>query len=87
VTGKVVGCLQIEPELRSRVEGLREEPRRLRRNTALASNQLIDALDRDSEVLRKGNLGPTEGHEELLEKNLTGMGGNTVLRLHDYPLW
>jgi len=86
VAGKVVGCLQIEPELGGRVEGLREEPSRFGRNTPFASNQLIDALHRDPEVLRESDLGLAQGHQELLKKNLAGMGGNAVFRLHWLPL-
>jgi len=84
---KIVGGLEIQPELRRRVEGLREQPRSLRRDTPFATHQLVDALNRNAEVLCQCDLRLAEGKQELLEQDLSGMGGNTILGLHAYPLW
>jgi hypothetical protein len=74
--------LEVEPKLGSRSERLREEPRGLRRNTALAANNLVDALERDLEVFGETDLRDSERDEELLEEDLSGMGGNSILGKH-----
>ena len=78
--------LQIEPELRGGAEGLREEPSRLGRNAPLASNDLVDPLERDLEVLRQSHLANAERNQELLEEHLTGVRGNSILRKHSADL-
>jgi hypothetical protein len=78
--------LEIEPELRGRVEGLREKPRCFGRDSAFSANEFIDPLNRNAQVLRKRYLSLTKGRKEFLAKNLAGMRGNTVLGLHAYPL-
>jgi len=65
----------------------REEPGGFRRDTSLAANQLIAALDRNSKVARQGNLALAEGDEELLEQNLPRVCRNAIVGLHGYPLW
>jgi hypothetical protein len=87
IVSEVVACLEIEPELGCRIEGLGEQPRGFRGNAPLCSNQLVDALHRYAQVLRKGYLGLTQGNEELFEKNLSRVGRYAVIRPHGYPLW
>ena len=86
VAGQVVCGLQVEPELRRRVEGLGKKPGGLGRDTALPANELVDPLDGNTEVLRESHLGLAHGAEILLQENLSRVGGNATLRLHGYPL-
>ena len=48
--------LQVDPELGSGVERLRKEPCGLGRHPPLATNDFVDALERNSEVPRKAHL-------------------------------
>jgi hypothetical protein len=82
-----VSSLKVEPELGGGIECLREKPGRLGGDTSLAPHEFVDSLYGHAEVLRKRNLGLTQGQEELLPENLARVRGNPVLRLHGYPLW
>jgi len=84
---KVVGGLEIQPELGGRIEGLSEKPRGLGRHTATPPDEFIDALQRNTEVLSQSNLGLSERSEEFFEQNLTRMRRNPDAGLHCYPLW
>jgi hypothetical protein len=79
---KVIGSLEVEPELRSRVERLRQQPSRLGGNASLSANQLIDSLKRYSDVLGESYLRLAKRNEELLAKNLSRMRRDSVLGLH-----
>ena len=81
-----MGRLQIEPELRCRVERLGEEPGCFRGDTTLSADELVDSLDWYAQMRRKRHLGLAERDQEFLAQDLAGMGGNTVFRLHGYPL-
>ena len=75
---KIVRRLEIEPELRRGAKGLRKEPRGLGRDTAPATNELVDPLKWNAEVFGKGHLRETQRDEELLSQDLAGMGGGAV---------
>ena len=53
---EVVVALQVDPELRGGTQGLAEQPSGLRRYSALATNNFVDALHRNTDVLGKLNL-------------------------------
>ena len=53
---EVVVNLQVHPELRAGPKCFCQEPRRIRRDSALAANQFIDSLNWNAEVLRKVRL-------------------------------
>jgi hypothetical protein len=61
---------------------LGQKPRRLGRDSSLASNDLIDPLDGDTEVLGQCDLTLAQGYEKLLAKNLAGVSGNAIAGLH-----
>jgi hypothetical protein len=71
--------LHIDPELRRGPKGTGEQPSRLGRHAALASDELIDPLNRYAEMLRKSDLTHAQGLQEVLQQDLAGMGGNPVL--------
>jgi hypothetical protein len=64
--GEIVGCLEIDPKLRRRVEGLGEQPSSLRCDASLGTNKLVDALDWDAEMGGERHLGDAEWGEKLL---------------------
>jgi hypothetical protein len=80
--GEIVCSLEVEPELGCGTEGLGEKPGRLRRDSALASDDLVDALNRHSDVLCKGNLSLAQRKEELLTEDLPGVRRDTIGGLH-----
>jgi hypothetical protein len=80
--GEIVRGLEVEPELGGGAEGLRKQPGRLGRNAALASNDLVDALNGDADVRCKGDLSLAQRKKELLTKNLPGMRRDTIGGLH-----
>ena len=83
---KFVAALQIDPELRCGAEGLTKQPSGLRRYPALTTDDLVDSLHRDTDVLRELDLGDAKGRQKLLKEDLTGMSWNSVLRDHDANL-
>jgi hypothetical protein len=80
---EIVYSLQVDPELRGRAECLREQPRRLWCDAPLASNDLVDALQRHSDVLRESHLRDTEGFEKLGFQDRSGVCGNAMSWNHD----
>ena len=79
---EVVCGLKVKPELGCGAEGLGQKPRRPRRDTALASNDLVDPLNWNTDVLCKRDLRLTQGEKELLTKNLSGVRRDTIGGLH-----
>jgi len=75
-------CLQVDPKFRGRAERSGQQPRGLRRHSTLASYQLVDALNRNTEVLGKGDLRQAERLEKLLIQYFTGMGRDSLSRQH-----
>jgi len=57
-------------------------PRRMRRDRALAMDDLVDAPRRDAQVLRQPVLREVEGPKELLLENLAGVYWGQFLRAH-----
>ena len=74
--------LKVEPELGSGPEGLGKKPRGLRRNSALAANEFIDALDGHADVLGKSDLGLPERDEELLAQDFPRVRRDSIGGLH-----
>jgi len=70
--------LKADPELRGRVESLGQKPSGLGGNAALAANDLVDPLDRDSKVLGECNLGESQRLKKLLLEDLSWMAWDTV---------
>ena len=79
---KVVGCLQVEPELRCCAEGLRQKPRRFGCDTTPPADEFIDSLERYAEVLGQCDLCEPQRSEELLTQDLARVGRNSVTGLH-----
>jgi hypothetical protein len=75
--------LKVDPELRSRPERPGEEPRRLGADAALPAHDLVDALERDTDVGREIDLRDPEWLEELLQQNLARMGRDAALGMHE----
>lgn len=75
--------MEIEPELRRGTEGLCEKPCSFGCDPSLPAHQLVDALNRDADVLRESDLSLAKGDEELLAEDLSRVCGNAVCRLHD----
>ena len=80
--GEIICSLEVEPELGCGAEGLRKKPCRLRCDAALASDNLVDALNRDTDVSCKGDLSLAQREEKLLTKNLPGVRRDTIAGLH-----
>jgi hypothetical protein len=80
--GEIVCGLEVEPKFGRGAKSLGEKPGRLRADATLASDNLVDSLNRDADVLCKGDLGLAQREKELLTENLPGMGRDTIGRLH-----
>lgn len=63
---KVVFCLNQDPEIRIRLKRLRKKVGGLRRDAAMAVDDLIHALEADAKVLRELDLRDLVRVEELL---------------------
>jgi hypothetical protein len=79
---QIVRSLEVEPELGCGAKRLGEKPGRPRRDTALASDDLVDPLNWDTNVLCKSDLCLTQRQKELLTKNLSGVRRDTIGGLH-----
>jgi hypothetical protein len=75
-------CLKIDPKLGRSAESLSQEPSGLRRNTALATNQLVDPLNRHSDMLSERNLRHAQRLQEFFKEDFSGMCRSTVFREH-----
>lgn len=87
---EVVVRLEMDPELRRRAEGASKQPSRdpltswppvwsLGSDTPLPPDQLVDALDGNVEVFGKGTLAYSQPLQEILEKDLAGVGWDSIL--------
>ena len=63
-----------------------EEPGRLRRDPALASDKFINPLHRHTDVVCKCNLCDAERSEKLLVQYLAGMCGDSVGGNHRFEV-
>ena len=70
---EVVSSLKVQPELRTRPEASRKEKSRLRRNAPLAANDLVHALEGNTELTGKLELRSSQRSQELFQKDLTRM--------------
>ncbi|WP_423820568.1 hypothetical protein V5738_09465 [Salinisphaera sp. SPP-AMP-43] len=66
---QIVRRLQIDPELRRRIERLGQQPGRIRRNTPLATNDLVHPLNRNTEMSRQRLLAQAKRLQKLGGKN------------------
>lgn len=82
---EVVIGLKGEPELRGGPKGAGEQPSGFWRDTPLAANELVDPLDRDTQVPGEGDLGHPQRLEELLAEDLSWMGWCAFPRQHPGP--
>jgi hypothetical protein len=76
--GKIVDCLEIQPELRARAESLAQKPGGVWGNPALSANQLIYPLSGHSDMGGQLNLRDAQGNEKFLKEDLSGVSGGTV---------
>jgi len=82
--GEVEGRLEVQPELGAGLEGLPEQPGRLRRHPALAAHQFVDPLGRDLGMGSQGNLGHAHRLQELGQKDLARVGWDAMGRDHGF---
>jgi hypothetical protein len=71
--------LKFEPEFWSSSQVPRKQPRRPSSHALLSTNELVDPLARDPEMLGQGDLGDLERPLEVLKKDLAGMTWNSIL--------
>jgi len=62
---------------------LREQPGSFRRHPTLSSNQLIDSLNRNTNVRGESDLGLPMWSKKLLQEDLSGVRRTTRFGLHD----
>jgi len=74
--------LSVEPELRGCAKELRKAQGCIRRDSAMAVDDLVNPRKRDVDSLGEFGLGHSERLEKLLKEHLTGMGRRSVLRKH-----
>ena len=63
---QIVRRLQIDPELRRCGERLGQQPGRIRRNTPFAANNLVHALNRNTQMSRKRLLAQPQRFEKFV---------------------
>ena len=78
--------LQVDPEFRGGVERLGKKPGGFRSDSPLPTNDLVDPLDRDSKMLRQGDLSQLQWLQELILQNFARMGWSSVLWKHSLTL-
>lgn len=71
-------CLEIDPELGSGSKSTGKQPSRLRRHPPLPSNELIDSLNWNVEMLGEGYLANPDGLQELFKQDLAGMRRDSI---------
>ena len=79
---QIIRRLQIDPELGRRIERSRQQPSRIRRNTALAANDLVDALNRNTQMSRQRLLAQPQRFEKFVQQNRTGVRCDAPSRPH-----
>jgi hypothetical protein len=79
---QLVRGLQVGPQLGAGAQGSREQPGCRGRHGTLAADDLVEALQRNAQVLGKGLLGHAQGLEELFQQHLPRMGRSAMGREH-----
>jgi hypothetical protein len=74
--------LEVEPELRTGIESLREKPRGLRRYATFPTNHFVDPLNRHADMLGEGHLGDLQWLKKLSLKYFARVCGDSVLGYH-----
>ena len=80
---KVIGRLEAEPKLRSRIQRLGKKPCGSRRYATLAPDEFIDPLKGDAQMIGEGDLRLPKRNQEIFLKYLARMGRDSFVRLHD----
>lgn len=73
VQRQVVSGLQVEPELRSGIESLGQQPSRFRGDTPLTAHNLVDALHGNLDMRGERHLADTEFIEKFFFEDGAGM--------------
>ena len=84
---EVIRSLQVQPELGSRIERLRQEPGGLGCHAPLSPDELVHPLNGYAQVFGKSYLGLAQGLEEFVTKNLARMRRSSLFRFHVHPVW
>lgn len=79
---QIVHRLQVRPEFRRRTKGLGQQPGRMGRNTALATNDFIHTLNGNSQMGRQRFLGKTHRLKKLVEQDHPRMRSCSVCWNH-----
>ncbi|AWN17258.1 hypothetical protein SALB1_3064 [Salinisphaera sp. LB1] len=82
VRRQIVRRLQIDPELRRRIERFRQQPSRIRRNTPLAANDLVHPLNRSTEMSRQRLLAQPQRLKKFVQQDHAKMRGPSMCRTH-----
>jgi hypothetical protein len=80
---EIVVGLEVGPELGAGPESLSQEPGSFGSDTTLAANKLVDALDRDTNVLGESHLCDAKRLDELFEKDLARMTRDSAVWDHE----
>ena len=83
---QIVRRLQIDPELRRCGERLGQQPGRIRRNTPFAANNLVHALNRNTQMSRQRLLAQSKRFEKFVQQDHAGMRCDASLRRHDFAI-
>jgi len=75
-------CLKIDPELRSRPKRAGKQPRGLGRHASLPSDELVDPLNGDTQMLGERDLGYPKWLQEVLEQGLPRVGWDSLAGQH-----
>lgn len=75
---KVISRLKIHPKLRRDLEKSREQPGCLGRNTSFAFNNLINALNRNTEYLCQLELAESQRGQKFVQQNFPWVCCNSV---------
>jgi hypothetical protein len=80
---EIMRGLEVHPELGRIAEVVREQKGGFRRDAALASDQFVDAVERDVQGPGKLGLSQPQWFEELRKQELTGMSSDPQFWQHD----
>jgi len=83
--GQVVGGLEVHPEIRGGAEGLGQQPCGVGGDAALATDQLVQPLNRDAQMGRERHLRNAKRLQKIGRKNHARMCRYPVCRSHNQP--